>query len=393
MSMLYNRWRRRQSGGALATLDLSTGGTFTRASDGYAQTAALGTASGLTLFSSGTRRVANLGDGDGPGYFCEGSRTNEFWHSRDLSNGYWNTGGGTFTVNAVTGVDAIATIAGQHNNAATNIGKYRIITPGSSIFLSFSAYVRAVSGVTPVAYQFTGVHSLGSLVEPVLTTLAAGGPFQRVVCNSLAHSSGNAGCFWVDCSNQAADGGQAATAQDVYLDLPQGEIGAFSSSPIVTVAGTGTRAADLLSYATGDFPAAFLSNGLVFEYAPECSSAEFVAAGVSQYLACVQNTDHFLALIVSGGAAYLLLEIGGTDIAEVGPITWSRDQKLTFTAKPSAGSVTVAGATTGDGTDAPGGGSAWPSGQTLHIGSDNSGNGNAFGRFLGGTGGLITEAA
>lgn len=81
------------------------------------------------------------------------------------------------------------------------------------------------------------------------------------------------------------------------------------------------------------------------------------------------NAGSCVAEIVCGGAVKGTLTL-----------TFSRDQVLTIRFNPSAGTVTVSGATTGNNTNGSGG-VAWASGQTLYVGADDTGANNAYGHF------------
>ena len=186
-----------------------------------------------------------------------------------------------------------------------------------------------------------------------------------------------------------------AQALDGEIDLSQVEAGYYPTSAIATGAGNVTRPADTLSYATGAYPAGFLTNGVVIVFAPDASSAEIVSA-TEKWTLLSNGPNGISGLGIED--AVRIRENGGVCVVELvqahtvrAPltVTFSRGQALTITAKPSAGSITVSGATTGNGTNT-GTGGAWTSGQTIYVGGDSAALNNVTGRYVGA---VITEAA
>lgn len=169
----------------------------------------------------------------------------------------------------------------------------------------------------------------------------------------------------------------------MYVDCAQLEANYYPTSPIRTTSASVTRPTDTLSYTTGNYPAAFLTDGVVVVFAPDASDAEITTAQEDWRLVQVSSNDYVTIRRVAGFPDVCKAELvcGGSIVASR-TITFSRAQSLTITAKPSAGSLTVSGATTGDGTTT-GSGAAWASSATLYVGGDNSGGNNATGRFVG----------
>lgn len=355
------------------TLDLSIGGTFARALEASYYTAAPtdGSTSFLSWASSGTRRVENRGDGKGNCLLMEKSAVNCIVQSRDMGNAAWSVGTATLTNNANSGTDGL--LLADRENAAS--GQYSAYSTNltQSTQVAASVWARAVAGTVSHQMLVFDIGPLSASVANVTTTYSR---------RNFTYVFGIfAGAFLpLDGRDQTSVGGQVATAQDVYFDLPQLERGYYPTSAIRTTTTPLIRPSDTLSYTTGNYPAAILTSGAVIVFAPDASSSEIVSSAEDWRLIQVADND-YVRIRNASGACKAELVCGASVVAAL-TITFSRAQTLTITAKPSAGSITVSGATTGDGTNT-GTGAAWASGQTLHIGGDYLGNNNATGRFVG----------
>lgn len=390
-------------------LDLRSGGTFARSSEGSYLTAAPNTAgSFLAYASSGTRRSAeDRGDGLGIGYLSEKSATNYVPTNQAISSSDW-TNTGDVTTNQHAGPDGL-TLADRVAHAIAAYGPRPSSNVGPAGQIIASVWVRAVTGTSQ--NQFFVFHNSGGTglkAHNVTTTTT----YQR---NEVqGNATANCDVFVSDGRDLAGlgtSGGVSAHAEDNYFDLVQLEAGFYPTSAIRnTGSSTATRAADTLSYATGQFPAAFLTSGMVIKVAPDASSADLCTEVGS---AATNGPDW--RLVQYGGAdcvrmygvklgSYVTVELirANTVIASLN-ITFSRFQALTITAKPSAGTLTVSGATTGNGT-ASGTGGAWAGGgsgivraqvgdgvptgdgagpsDTLYVGGDAGGTSNVTGRYL-----------
>lgn len=366
-----------------ATLDLSTGGTFARSTEGSYYTGAPtdGSSAFLAWATSGTRRVENRGDGLGSCLLMEKSSTNYVLRSRQLDNASWTAGTATVTADANGGPDA-STSADRVNAASGGYGPYQLTCGPSGVVIG-SVWVRAVSGTASHQLYVVGNTATQAISARAYSTSTT---YQRNATTAGTSAVTNSGILPEDAENRVIEGGQAATAQDCYLDLVQLEASYYPTSAIRTTSASVTRGADTLSYATGSYSTNFLTNGVTFSFAPDASSAEIVSASEDWRLVQVATSD-YVQIVASGGVCKVQLICGSSTVGTL-TVTFSRGQSLTITAKPSAGSLTVSGATTGNGTNT-GSGAAWASSQTLYIGGNSLGTNNATGRFVGA---LLTEA-
>lgn len=369
-------WAVARDGSPAIGLDLTSGGTFARTLEGSYQTRAPtdGTSAFLAWAASDVRRASeDRGDGLGACLLMEKAATNYVLRSRELENAAWGAGTGTTTADQNGGplgdglTDRCTVTSGQYGNYQT--------APGPAGQISCTAWVRGVSGGT---HQIYTVHAPAGLVPLAAHALSVASTYVRNETGGTAiNTSGLNPIVGLD---ETAVGGQSAQAQDCYVDLVQLEAGYYPTSAIRTTSASVTRPADTLSYASGSYPAGFLTRGVVIVFAPDASSAEIVSASEDWRLVQVGASDHVRIRNVTGTCKAELV-CGGSVVAALS-ITFSRGQALTITARPSAGSLTVSGATTGNGTST-GTGAAWASDETLYVGGDSSGTSNATGRFVG----------
>lgn len=352
--------------GGPAVLSLSSGGTFTRSTEGSVLTDAPtdGSTAFLAWLGVNARRIGLLG------LLMEGSRTNYLLNSRDLSNASWTAGTATTTTDQNGGPDA-AGLADRVNATSGQFSRYSLV-PGPAGLVCASAWARAVTGTA--SFQTLILGTGAALKAGLLSATTSWGR-----ASASATAAGTSGIVPLHGGDQTAVGGQVATAQDCYLDLVQLEAGGFPTSAIRTTAGTVTRGADVLSYATGSYPVSLLDAGFQVVLRPLMTSAELIAANIDMRIVQVGAAD-YLRLRVNAGAANLDLVCGGVVKGTLALTFTSRDQALTITVRPTAGTLTLSGATTGDGTNTVAG-AAWAAASTLYIGADNAGTNPLFGHI------------
>lgn len=364
-------------------LDLSAGGTFARALAAYYFTQAPtdGSSAFLASAGSGVRRVENRGDGLGRCLLMEKAATNILHQSRDMNASGWSGLGATS--NDEEGPDGVVT-ATRVVCASGAVGSYRapIATNASGRYVG-SIWVKRKRGLGSGTIQ-------GEI--PTWTSVGAGAIVSGAITETYQRLDGSADSVstspnYLPCEGRAG-GAFSAMAIDAEYDLHQVEEGWYPTSPIVTTSADVTRPADSLYYASGAYPASFLSMGLVIEFAPDASSAEIDSASELWHLVGIENTtvgaesDYGVSFHAAGsGAVMVRLEGALAPIADT-TITFSRGQHLAIKAEPLAGKLTVSGATTGNGTFT-GTGTAWPGGLSLYIGNDSTTAHPATGRFVG----------
>ena len=136
---------------------------------------------------------------------------------------------------------------------------------------------------------------------------------------------------------------------------------------ILTSAGSSaSQGADDLQYASGAGLPSWFTSGAAWQVKvkSDMSSAEMVAAGVGRAIVAFTG-DKYLGFIVDSGAIKVQVYDGTTTVT-TGAITFSANQEITITVAPDDGDLTVAGATTGNGTT-DGSAFSFPSATTCRI--------------------------
>jgi hypothetical protein len=207
----------------------ATGYSFTRASDGY-YTNSDGT---LTLFGSGALRRGDRG------VLIEGSRTNLMLYSQDFTQANWaldNSGAVNPIVTANYGLAPDGTMTADRIQLNKTGGLFsriaQTLTGLTSGSYTISVWMRTISGTANV-----GLRNDSTGINCVVTTT-----WQR-----FSVTIGPATVAGVQILLFDSIPGNDETA-DILAWGGQLELGAFPSSPIVTVAASATRASDVLSY-------------------------------------------------------------------------------------------------------------------------------------------------
>lgn len=362
-------------------LDLSSGGTFSRALSAFYYTGAPtdGVRAFMVAAASGVRRVEDRGDGLGRCLLMEKSATNLVKQNRDpTQTSAWQVGTSTPTAGDENGPDGSAT-GTRIQIAAGGYSPYQAITT-SNLEVTGSIWHKRKRGI--------GVGNSQCSLPNNSVTVGTGASISKTLSETWQRDSASTnvgGGGTVQELEGRAGTGFTAQALDNNVDLVQVEFGYYPTSPIPTTTAAVTRPADTLSYANGAYPVGFLTSGVVIDFAPDAADSEIVSANEEWRLLQVGSSD-YVRIRNSSGSCKIELMCGGTSFGRT--VTFSRGQRLLITAKPSAGTITISGATTGNGT-ATGTGAAWASGATLYIGGSNAGTNNATGRYVGA---IITQA-
>lgn len=343
---------------AVFSFDLASFGTFTRSTEASYQTSA----SSIAWAAANTIRIEDRGDGSGGMILLEGSSKNWLTYSETFGTTW--AGGGTRTGGAVLGPDG-TTYVDRLNMASGDAGWYQYYSSytGPS---THTSWVRAVSG-TAFARRCNVTYGLVQLSGCVVEA-TVGTSWQRVGF-TYSEASGGTYAMVADARSWSTYGGTGASASDCYWASSQVERMPFCTSAIRTTSATVTRGADILSGSMSSVPSKITSDAYSIDVAPIFSSADGIAYAKDQCIfSFAEDDSERLFFVVSGGSIYLRVVSGGSTKVTSGALSFSANQKLTIAVNSASGSVTVSGATSGNGTST---GTPWGRtlGPTFYVGN------------------------
>jgi hypothetical protein len=331
-------------------MDFSQGGTFTRGSNAYYR---VGT-SQIVQVASNVRRFEN------GRIFIEGSRTGTFRRSEELDNASWIKTNCTISANVVTAPDGASTadrITTTADSVTTSIALTTVTAPTGN--LAFQFWYRGDT-------SFTGSYTVTSGAASASADINVTTTWQRVT----GHFTGATVAPTVTIRPHAGAGSGVA-GRVMYVWGVGTENSTVPSSYILTTSANATRSADTLTYTSGNWPT-YLATG---NY-----SIDFVPMGTSGQVNAVADILSF------GGASDRLslsnidqinVVVGGVTQVTGNTLTWSADQVITVTVRPAAGTITVSGATTGNGTSV-GTSWSWPTAVTMRVGGRQASTAEAY---------------
>jgi hypothetical protein len=333
------------AGADVGNVTQATGYSFTRASTGYYQNAD-GT---LTLFGSGALRRGDRG------VLIEGSRTNLLVRSQEFQTTWSAVGlqafGSGSTVDAGVAPDGTTTAdLITESSANSRHFTFQLQSVSASTTYAYSVYLKystrrycvvamksytgsvdvvAYSQVVDVQNRTLGAatNTVGSPTNTSATIELLANGWCRV---NVTMNSGVGGVLMYSsvCLSDSATPSYVAEAPSYTGDGTSGvlawqadlQAGAFPSSPIVTVAASATRAADVLTYTAGvSYP---LSLWAEFERAGDVGGVEGILAvddgsNNNQALLYIAADDSFKTFLTNSGAAQADVGAGSTVVNTV----------------------------------------------------------------------------
>ena len=365
------------AGSVQTFIDLATWGAFVRDSSATFMDGA--STSGNTQFirdaARNVRRFEDRGDGNGKMLLLEGSRKNWFTHSETFAS--WSAGSASITNDY-----------GPAPDGTTTADRLQVASGGSGANFSLSGITPSIDWVgTLYRRSPTGTVSAQDLIGASSVWPSAnnslGTTYERAVCAALPSNSSTAVGMWVaDARDWSAFGGATAGARDEVTWGRQLEQASFASSYIRSAAvGGTTRAADLLSGPISTVPATMINGTFAFDIAPIFSSAGGIRHATDQCIfSFAEDDSERIFFVVSGGSIYIRVVSGGATKVTSNALAFSAHQKLTITINAAAGSISVSGATTGNGTVT---GTSWTrtTGPTMYVGTRQGGAQPLFARL------------
>lgn len=344
-------------------LDLFSGGTFDRESEGtYYYSSAEVSSSFVDFAAADTRRLDSREDGLGTTIILEAEgNTNHVVQSEDLTTGDW-VGINSAKFNPAIGVSPYASAdtcdiefpAGGSTPATAPQAQIELTTiPNASVDCTISFWARMDSGTGKIQAR---------LLRRDGTTYSGALPYEFDVTDtwqrfSTSQWAGNAGASPLKlCLLNGSD----YAARNVQVWGVQVEDGISStpiqnpSSYIRTDGGTAARASETLRYAPGEYPESFLTRGFAITHIPNESSADMLerlnGTGWTGVIAGIGSSNHYLRFYNNAGSLYVQAYSTPLVRVQAGPLTFSANQPLGIEVRPNEGTLRILGATTGDGT-------------------------------------------
>lgn len=326
-------------GDRVPLMNWRTGGTFTRASAASARTSS----STLQRYAVNERRFEN------GRLLCEIQGVYSSRYSEELDNAAWTKTNCTIVANAAAAPDGTTTAdrtSVTTGGLVASISQTSTLAPAGNCTVTF--WIRGTSSFT-ASYSFVGGTSTVNADVPVDTT------WKQIT----ARVTGVVAAALTVRPHSGA--GTATVGNDIYVWGVNMSNVTVSASTVTVTSANVTRVADSLTYASGSWNTALATNPFTIEWCPNTDSGGLNA--VVDLLSYGSVSDR---LSVSNVDTVQVIQAGVIMVAS-SAITYSRDQVLTFTFRPAAGQVVVAGATTGNGTYS---GTAWtmPTAVTLRVG-------------------------
>ncbi len=367
------------AGSPTGSVDLSAGGLVTtvRASEASYQTGPESNGTFLSWAANNVLRIQNRVAGRNA-IFVEGARTNQLLYSEDTTQfgaNMWQNFGGTQTTAQASPDGTADAVRWVTPNGSGGFGEQNPRAFGANIRNVASYYLRRGAA----ADNESGGNIYRSVSGRIFPADGiARDPWRRLIFNTLMNVELQSAQPIIGF----AVGGPAAGLRDAIAWGIQSENGTFVSSYIRTVGAAATRIADVAKIAAASVPTWMQTGAFQFTTAPECTSAEFLLHATEMTLfAWGLGVTNRVALVVDGGVAKLRVFVGGSAVLTTTALTWTSNwQDLTILLNFPAGSVTISGATTGNGVYT---GTPWimPGGD-LYVGNVSTSATPYFGEFL-----------
>ena len=232
--------------------------------------------------------------------------------------------------------------------AADEIGQSFLGTP-DSLDVWFSLFYKEPAPGGPGFGMGTPDFRVSGRDKASVTTYTAIEIFQTNLWRRVSHGF-NFGVGGADPKiaivNAATANGVGATVHGAQI-----EAGAFPTSYYEDdVPGASYREADDLVVVGQGIPDEFLTGRWRLDLWPEGSSAECLAHGATQQIYDFTGGAAELALVIDGGAMKVRITDVGGPSTDSAALTWSRGQRIRITIDWVAQTMTISGATTGNGT-------------------------------------------
>ena len=359
--------RRGSTGGSAQPLVRFSAGTFTRSSEASYYTQPIGGGAGSTFIAwAGSNLLRYDAIDNQPLALFEGSQSNLCPYSEDLNQAAWVKTGASIsgtTGAAPDGASDLCTVS--FTASASDMLMQQVTGTADATTYMSTVFVRKTTGTGAVRFRLVDRAN----ATTISSDIAISTTWQRI---EFRNSWGTG----ATTPEIGLINGTAGAAQDVEVwgfDVKASPAAnAYPTSYVRTTATSATRAVDSLTYTS--LPAAMATGKWRFALRPIGANTEATGAvyfGLSSTVnSYVSSGTNSIAAVANGAVAFTR-----------SPIAWSRNSAMTVTVDCAAFTMTIAGATSGNGTGAVGTNPAYGTTYLRVGGSFNGAGGFAFARI------------
>lgn len=315
-------------------------GTFSRSSAGTYLTSA----STIASAPNNVLRYENRGDGYGDVALFEPAGTNLCTYSHQLASWSQNANNNGYS-NQATSPDGTANAGEVIKDATPFTGPYIAANIGGTKAGCISMWAKNNGGGTSTRLRFS--FSSGIALPVTLTNT-----WTRYDAYSTFTGSASENFSFDHRANIPNTGDPAiSVATDFYVYGVQLEaVNKFPSTLIINNTGaSGTRSADVLTFTTAQYLSALRSAPFTYRFYPRFAHTDTTAGDAYWHYSFGGSSDG-IYVDSTGGNCTVIVKAGGAIKAQSSTLTFSRHQQIALTVRPGLGQLTVAGATTGNGT-------------------------------------------
>lgn len=347
-------------------------GTFARGSGGTYFTSE----STIAYALANEIRLENRGDSVAGIPLLEGAGTNYVQYSDDFAN--WTPSYGTNTSFDAQGPDGV--ISAGHLTMTTGSGDpyrlncYRTDMVGSSptVPMSVSVWAKAASsaGLGRRLRFGAGLDGVAATINPTDTWVRWEG--SRTVATSFVVA-------FLGGLNWPVPGDPMYEIWDIYAFGAQMEYFPFTTSLIPSSAGVGNRSADSLTFTTAQYDDRVCSAGGRLTFYPYWAHNDLQDSD-ERWLLSFGDDQEGLRVRKTSGSTYVECVSGGSVALASGAITCAKHEPISLEFSPTLGTLTVAGALSGNGTFTAAGWGSWTN-TNLRYGGVYGGTDEAYARI------------